>query len=268
MVVPSGLIAKYKTRYVCPVSLSIFSIWGVFQIFISFSEYPWVLTNSLTFLANIKLHTCDPASTHLVSVPVIVFQNLIVRSAVPPPDTRSPCWWGDQARAFTAAVCFKKEAVGMLDDILQRFSLLSLPPEANCCPSNDHFNPQTSCLWPVILFMYSSPIRISRRRMFLSREPLANTLLEFHAIAPTRPVCPRIVWIFLSLLQSQSWTSPEWVPTPRTFELGVKELLVTRSLEFSSSNFTTFELFPFQMYTLLLRPTLKRLLEDQSSKFK
>lgn len=184
---------------------------------------------------------------HFVSTPVIVFQNRIVRSAVPPPETKSPCWWGDQASAFTAAVCFRNEAVGELDCILQRFSRLSFPPEANCCPSKDHFNPQIYCLCPVIRFIYSSATRVSLRRIFLSREPLAKILFEFQARAPTRPVCPRNVWTFLNLLQSQSWTSPECVPTPRMLEVGAKQLLVTRSLAVNSSSFTTLELFPFQI---------------------
>lgn len=34
-----------------------------------------------------------------------VFQNLIVRSAVPPPLARRPRWWGLQEIALTAAWC-------------------------------------------------------------------------------------------------------------------------------------------------------------------
>lgn len=92
MVVPSGFMARYRTLKVCPVKVSIFSICGILHTLISLREYPWVLTSSLTVLANIKLQTWDPASMHLVSSPVIEFQNRIVRSAVPPPDTSSPCW--------------------------------------------------------------------------------------------------------------------------------------------------------------------------------
>jgi len=38
MVVPSGFIARYNTLYVCPVRVSIFYIFGIFQMFISFKE--------------------------------------------------------------------------------------------------------------------------------------------------------------------------------------------------------------------------------------
>ena len=47
----------------------------------------------------------DSHSIFLVMhIPVSVFQNLIHLSAVPPPDARSPWWWGDQAMALTAAM--------------------------------------------------------------------------------------------------------------------------------------------------------------------
>ena len=38
IVVPSGFIAKYKTLYVWPVNVSIFYIFGIFHMFISFRE--------------------------------------------------------------------------------------------------------------------------------------------------------------------------------------------------------------------------------------
>lgn len=188
-----------------------------------------MLTNSLTVLANIKLQTWDPTSRHFVYYPVIEFQNRIVLSAVPPPETKRPCWWGDQARALTAAVCFNRLAVGVVDWILQILSLLSFPPEANCCWSNDHFNPHTYCLCPVNLLTYSLFTLVSRIRIFLSLDPLAKIWSVFHETAPTRPPWPVKVWIFLFLSQSHSWTCPEWVPTPRIFVLGADEVLVTKS---------------------------------------
>jgi len=47
-------------------------------------------------------------------------------------------------------------------------------------------------------------VLMSLIRIFLSRDPLAKTLLEFQAIAPTLAVCPLLVEIFLCLMQSQS----------------------------------------------------------------
>ena len=100
---PSGDIAKYNTRVLWPVRLAIFRIEGYFHIHTAFSLYPWVLTNSEVFLLNIKLQTWDSVWIEYISVPWIVFQNFIQRSAVPPPDTSNPFWCGDQAIAFTAA---------------------------------------------------------------------------------------------------------------------------------------------------------------------
>jgi len=60
-------------------------------MFISLREYPCVLTISFEFLLNIILQTCEPASIDLIVLPVNVFLNFIVLSAVPPPDTNKPC---------------------------------------------------------------------------------------------------------------------------------------------------------------------------------
>ena len=49
------------------------------------------------------IRTCDPVSMVCRGWPVRVFQNRIVLSAVPPPEARTPCWWGDQVRALMAA---------------------------------------------------------------------------------------------------------------------------------------------------------------------
>jgi hypothetical protein len=46
-----------------------------------------------------------PVSTQLKCAFVVVFQNRMHLSAVPPPDASSPWRWGDQAIALTAAVC-------------------------------------------------------------------------------------------------------------------------------------------------------------------
>ena len=50
----------------------------------------------------------------VLALPVRVFQNLMHLSAVPPPDARSPWWWGDQAIAFTAAMWSVKVYTGWL----------------------------------------------------------------------------------------------------------------------------------------------------------
>ncbi len=43
-------------------------------------------------------------SMQFSAVLVAEFQKRMQRSAVPPPDASKPCWWGDHAMAFTAAL--------------------------------------------------------------------------------------------------------------------------------------------------------------------
>lgn len=62
-----------------------------------------MLTNSFTFFEKIKLQTYEPVSIDLKGSNFRVFQNLIVRSYVPPPLTSSPRLCGDHAIALTAA---------------------------------------------------------------------------------------------------------------------------------------------------------------------
>lgn len=104
--------------------------------------------------------------------------------------------------------------------------------------------------------------------MLLSLDPLANILLEFQAIAPTRAVWPWYVKNFWFFTTSQSWTYPECVPTAKVFEETLQEVLVTKSLDPNSTNLTTLEFVAFQRYTELLSPTASTLEADQSTKFK
>ena len=84
-------------------------------------------------MLNINEQTCDPACTTFVVVLVSVFLNLIVLSAVPPPDTSIPCWWGDQATALTAAKWSQYLTTGYEAFGLQTNNLLSFPPEQSIC---------------------------------------------------------------------------------------------------------------------------------------
>ena len=79
---------------------------------------------------------------------VYVFQNLMHRSAVPPPEASRPCWCGDQPIALTAAECSLNLARCWVLDGLQTISLLSLPPLASWLSSKLHLSPQPSYLWP------------------------------------------------------------------------------------------------------------------------
>lgn len=148
MVSPLGFIARNRTRLVWPVSVAIFSNVGYFHTTISLFEYPCVLTNYFVVFEKIRLHTCDPVSILSSIVPSSVFQNLMVLSADPPPDASTPWLWGFHARPLTAAQCWLNLLTGIVECVFHIMSLLSLPPDASDCPSNDHFNPQTSCVWP------------------------------------------------------------------------------------------------------------------------
>ena len=155
-----------------------------------------------------------PVSTQLKGVEVKVFQKRMHRSAVPPPLARRPCWYGDQAIAFTAAVCSWNRATGAAFRTLQMNSLLSLPPDASCCASNDHFRPHTSCLWPVRFPTVGSFARTSRRKMLRSRDPEAK-VWAFQAKVPTRAACPLRVRTRSPFATSHSSTRPALVPTAK-----------------------------------------------------
>lgn len=88
---PSGDMAKYKTRYVCPVRVTTLLRLGYRHTTIWFREYPCVLTISLQFCDHARLQTWLPVSTQLSAEPLRVFQKRMHRSAVPPPLANNPC---------------------------------------------------------------------------------------------------------------------------------------------------------------------------------
>lgn len=153
----SGDMARYKTLKLCPVKVAIFLSDGYFQTTMALSEYPCVLTISFELLLNMRLQTWDPVSIELTSVPILVFQNFMQRSAVPPPDASKPLWCGLHAIALTAALWDPNLCIGSvgleLFPLDHTINLLSLPPDARYWSSNDHFRPQISCLWHSYLLM-------------------------------------------------------------------------------------------------------------------
>ncbi len=175
IVCPDGFIAKNSTLLVCPVKVLTFYKLGYFHMIISLFEYPWVDTIYLVVFENIRLHTWEPVSILSRRVPFRVFQNLIVRSAEPPPEAKTPWLWGLQARALTAAQWWLNLLIGVFEEFDHIISLLSLPPEARWFPSNDHFNPQTSCVWPsYLLTICRSDSLRSLITIVLSLDPLAS----------------------------------------------------------------------------------------------
>lgn len=226
---PSGLIAKYKTLKLWPVSVATFFIEGYFQTTIALSEYPWVETISLLFLEKRRLQTCEPVLMWLISSICWVFQKRMHLSAVPPPLAKRPCWCGDQAMALTAARWLLNLPAGsswLWTD--QTFNLLSFPPEASCCSSNDHFNPQTSCLWKINFAKKSSFSLRSLWRMFLSFDPELR-MFELQDKAPILPSCPFMTLSNLLFWISQTWTIPEFVPKDKCAPLFDQQTDVTVS---------------------------------------
>ena len=86
---------------------------------------------------------CIPVSMQFRAVFVAEFQKRMHLSAVPPPEASSPCWWGDHAMAFTAALWSLNLMTGEVEFRFQMYSWLSLPPLAISRSSGDHFRPHT-----------------------------------------------------------------------------------------------------------------------------
>jgi hypothetical protein len=214
------------------------------------------------------LQTWEPTSIEFTCSPLRVFQNRIVLSAVPPPDANNPYWWGDHASALTAAECLESVLIGWFDERFHKNTLLSLPPEASCWPSNDHFSPHTYCLWAISLSVKRLGSLVSRLRIILSFEPELKMWLLFQDIDPTLAVCPVRHLIILDLFASQSWTVPVLVPTAIWFDDGDHTNDVTVSLDDTSHSLLTREERACHRYTELLRATAKTLPIDQSIRFK
>jgi len=120
-------MAKFKIRFVCPVSsatldkIKILNIqWclmntcyvvndltfvseGYFQIVSWLFAKPCAETNSLYVFDHKIAHTCELALTELIHWPLLQFQNRMVRSAVPPPLASTLVCHGHQSNALTAA---------------------------------------------------------------------------------------------------------------------------------------------------------------------
>lgn len=165
-------------------------------------------------------------------------------SAVPPPETKSPWWWGDQAIALTAALWSSNLQTGLREFRLQTNSLLSFPPEQSCCPSNDHFKPQTYCLWLLHLTKWSRGLLKSLFKIFLSLEPVVKVFI-FHAIDPTLAVCPAKLLVFTTFTGSHTYTCPFVDPTANKEPSLDHETDVIASEGSCSHNLVTFEFWEF-----------------------
>lgn len=79
---------------------------GYFQTVSWLFAKPCADTNSLYVFDQRIAHTCELALTELIHWPLLQFQNLMVRSAVPPPLARILGCHGHQSNALTAAWCW------------------------------------------------------------------------------------------------------------------------------------------------------------------
>ena len=184
--------------------------------------------------------------------PVCAFQNLMVRSAVPPPLANKFRCIGHHDSALTAAWCWRSVIRGAHSTprrpvapppgelpparcapdraASQRQRKFSLPPDAKVEPSADHDRPQTSCWWPTSVAVRWRAARASCWSTRASRLPLlTHRDTGFHARLPTRAVWPRIDRTRTMRLVSQSWTAAESVPTQRWEPPGAQDTEVTQS---------------------------------------
>lgn len=177
--------------------------------------------------------------------PSSVFQNLIVLSAEPPPEAKTPWLWGLHAIPLTAAEWEVNLQIGVVLFALHMNNLLSLPPEASKLWSNDHLSPHTSWVWP----SYFETIRLKRYltsliRILLSLDPLAR-IPSPHATELTRALWPLYSLTRQLLATSHSYIVPLLVPMaicePWLFQFKLEIESGTRS-----QNLSTLLLLAFQ----------------------
>lgn len=169
-----------------------------------------------------------------------MFQNLMHLSAVPPPVANRPAWFGFHAIALTAARCSPNFATGYSLFKFQIINLLSFPPLANCCPSNDHLRPQISCLWPICLWVMLYFILKSLLRIILSLEPVLN-VEPFQAIELILPWWSPRVLITFPWLMSHISVFPLSVPTAKWPPLLLQPTLVILLSKPVSQSFLTYD---------------------------
>ena len=180
---------------VWPLSSAISSIDGYFHKISWFSIRAWELNNSVSFLLHNNEQTWDPVLMEFKHVPVLMFQNFIEWSSLPPPEAIMLCWNGHHASALTVALwllnlwsCWVAEFEETIDHShMQR--RWSFPPLANCRPVLDHFSPHTSWWWPLYVCTMWDLTLISLLIIMESAPPDVR-MLSFQAREPTRPLCP------------------------------------------------------------------------------
>lgn len=159
----------------------------------------------MSFLFQSSVDTCDTVSTELRHAPMLVFQNLMHPSSVPPPDASRLLLNGHHGSALTAAEwssslynhCVRKPAEEDDMDASHRWRRLSLPPLASCCTEPDHLNPHTS--FPCLRYVYTySASTVPDPRVIVHNLTVHTTRGQDFAVPP----CERIDPILVHTLQS------------------------------------------------------------------
>ena len=168
--------------------------------------------------------------------PVCAFQNLMVRSAVPPPLANKFRCIGHHDSALTAAWCWRSVIRGAHSTprrpvapppgelpparcapdraASHRHKKFSLPPEASVEPSADHDRPQTSCWWPTSVAVRCCRARASCCKTSASLDPL---LTQRETCAFDTSTSRR--WRVVSMACSRAAAPPG--PAPRRQRVGI-----------------------------------------------
>src|SRR5258708_529274 len=83
---PSGEVAMWRTRLVWPFNSFTRAMVGYFHNCSWLSAKPWDERISFSIGDHCRAQTWEPVSMELINDPEAAFQNLMLRSAVPPPE--------------------------------------------------------------------------------------------------------------------------------------------------------------------------------------
>ena len=113
-----------------------FDIVGYLQTIIWFWEYPWVLTSSLTFFDQTRLHTCFIVTikVHVLFVKCLNYPLTMTKIQIQLPGYRYPCNWGENwwlcsKILYICLQCLHQKPRAHED--VETMQLLSLPPYAH-----------------------------------------------------------------------------------------------------------------------------------------
>jgi hypothetical protein len=156
---------------------------------------------------------------------------------------------------------------GIVECVFQIISLLSLPPEANDWPSNDHFNPHTYCVCPWYIETISLElILVSWIFIVRSLDPLASKFPD-QDNELTLALCPNISLTLAFRYKSQIYVTPWLFPIEIWDPCWFQAMLVIEQ-GFISQKRITLLLFPFHIYNEESSATERMFWDDHYNRFK